>query len=66
MPHELSLLARDLAAFPSLVADAPLIVAAVEANSACVADAARRLMRMEDHPGGFDAWCRGFVGTQEP
>lgn len=54
-------IARDFQAVDLPGTDAPLVAAAVTANNARIAEGARAMLRMEDHPGTFDPWCRAFV-----
>ncbi|HEV7912701.1 MAG TPA: hypothetical protein VGP22_02955 [Albitalea sp.] len=57
----LAAIATDLQRLPAAAERVARVAAAVEANNACVAQASLALLRMEDHPGSFDPWCRGFA-----
>jgi hypothetical protein len=40
------------------------VAALVEENNTRVAQASLALLRMEDHPGTFDPWCRMFATAE--
>jgi hypothetical protein len=63
----LAAIAAELQRVPASAPRSPQVAALVATNNARVAQASLALLRMEDHPGSFDPWCRGFAppGTSE-
>ena len=57
----LAAIATQLQHVPASAPRASRVAALVETNNACAAQASLALLRMEDHPGTFDAWCRSFA-----
>ncbi len=58
-------IASELQRVPASAPRAARVAALVAANNACVAQASLALLRMEDHPGTFDPWCRAFAAPAE-
>lgn len=58
-------IASELQQVPASAPRAALVASLVAANNACVAQASLALLRMEDHPGTFDPWCRAFAVPEE-
>ena len=54
-------IATDLQQVPASAPRTERVAASVVANNARVLQASGMLLRMEDHPDTFDAWCRAFV-----
>jgi hypothetical protein len=57
-------IAIELQRVPASAPRTSSVAALVQANNACVAQASLALLRMEDHPGTFDPWCRGFAAPE--
>ena len=58
-------IASELLRGPASAPRAARVAEAVAANNACVAQASLALLRMEDHPGTFDPWCRAFAAPEK-
>jgi hypothetical protein len=60
----LAAIAIELQRVPASAPRASRVAALVETNNACVAQASLALLRMEDHAGSFDPWCRSFAAPE--
>jgi hypothetical protein len=57
----LGAIANELQQVPDSAPRTSRVAAPVTANNARLARASQTLMRMEDHPDTFGAWCRAFA-----
>ena len=58
-------MATELQQLPGSAQRTARVASVVAANNARVAEAGLVLLRMEDHPGTFDPWCRTFAALGE-
>jgi hypothetical protein len=61
----LAAIATELQGVPAAAPRTSLVAASVVDNNARVAQASLALLRMADHPGTFDPWCRLFAATDD-
>jgi hypothetical protein len=57
----LAAIALQLQHVPALAQRSARVATQVKANNEHIAQASFALLRMEDHPGTFEPWCRRFA-----